>query len=93
MSEKSESFTSKYLSYQNSKNKIQRAFTQIIGLNNNEHIFSIYKHDNKSFPLKERNIYINEKKNNNENNINNKDLLNYLKRENEEMKRIILPNK
>ena len=87
-SEKSESFNSKYLSYKNSNNKIQRAFTQIIGLNNNEHIFSIYKHDLKSFPLKEKNIYIKEKKNINENNINNRDLLNYLMRENEEIKRI-----
>lgn len=49
LSEKSESSSSKILNYKNSKNKIQRAFTQIIGLNNNEHIFSVYKHDKKNF--------------------------------------------
>jgi len=86
LSEKSESSSSKYLNYKNSKNKIQRAFTQIIGLKNNEHVLSIYKHDKKSFPLKGKNIYINDNENNN--NENNMDLLNYLKRENEEIKKI-----
>lgn len=83
LSEKSESSS---LNYKNSKNKIQRAFTQIIGLKNNEHVFSIYKHDKKSFPLKGKNISIIDKENNN--NENDMDLLNYLKRENEEIKKI-----
>ena len=84
--EKSESSSSKILNNKNSKNKIQRAFTQIIGLNNNEHIFTIYKHDEKNFPLKGKNIYINDKENNNID--NNQDLLNYLKSENEKLKKI-----
>ena len=64
--------------YPSNKNKIQRTFNENIGINNNANIFSIYKHYKKKVAGKNDDNSI----------INTLALLDYIKKENEDIKKI-----
>ena len=72
-----------FISDENNKNKIQRAINEKIGQDNNNYIFPSYNNYKKNSSENKYNNSIN-----NEENKNNINLLDYLKKENEELKKL-----